>query len=150
MRDPSSGSMVTVAIAAAAFGAAISASVPPTLAQTPAPKTPWGEPDLQGIWTDETDTPLQRSPKSATQEFFTPAQRAALDKGRSALLRGDRRVRRGTGLVVAGAYNGLFFPQKHPGARTSRIADPPDGRRPPLTPQAQKPAAADREFRLAL
>ncbi|HKD30725.1 MAG TPA: hypothetical protein VKC66_33055 [Xanthobacteraceae bacterium] len=150
MRDPSSGSMVTVAIAAAAFGAAISASVPPTSAQTPAPKTPWGEPDLQGIWTDETDTPLQRSPKFATQEFFTPAQRAELDKERSALLRRDRRVERGTELDVAGAYNALFFSQKHTGARTSMIVDPPDGRMPPLTPQAQKTAAADREFRLAL
>ena len=32
-------------------------------------KTPWGEPDLQGIWTDETDTPLQRSPKYGTRSF---------------------------------------------------------------------------------
>src|SRR5262249_27246783 len=100
MRDPSSGSMVTVAIAAAAFGAAIPASAPPTSAKTPARKPPWGEPDLQGIWTDETDTPLQRSPKFATQEFFTPAQRAELDKERSALLRRDRRVERGTELDV--------------------------------------------------
>src|SRR5215475_11562406 len=150
MRDPFSGSIVTVAVAAAAFGAAISASVAATSAQTPAPKTPWGEPDLQGIWTDETDTPLQRSPKFATQEFFTPAQRAELDKERSALLRRDRRVERGTELDVAGAYNALFFSQKHTGARTSMIVDPPDGRMPPLTPQAQKIAAADREFRLAL
>ena len=45
-------------------------------------RTPWGEPDLQGIWTDETDTPLQRSPKFANQEFFTEAQRAELDKER--------------------------------------------------------------------
>jgi len=150
MGDPFSGSMVTVAVAAAAFGAAISASVPATSAQAPAPKTAWGEPDLQGIWTDETDTPLQRSPKFATQEFFTPAQRAELDKERSALLRRDRRVERGTELDVAGAYNALFFSQKHTGARTSMIVDPPDGRMPPLTPPAQKIAAADREFRLAL
>jgi hypothetical protein len=150
MRDRFSGSMATVAVAAAAFGAAILASVPPTSAQAPALKTPWGEPDLQGIWTDETDTPLQRSPKFATQEFFTPAQRAELDRERAALLRRDRRVERGTELDVAGAYNALFFSQKHTGARTSLIVDPPDGRMPPLTPQAQKIAAADREFRLAL
>src|SRR5260221_6790990 len=55
---------------------------------TPAPAltTPWGEPDLQGIWTDETDTPLQRSPKYAAQEFFTAAQRAELDDARTAVL----------------------------------------------------------------
>src|SRR5712671_1207719 len=55
-------------------------------------KTPWGEPDLQGIWTDESDTPLQRPAKYANQEFFTEAQRKELDNERSALLRRDRRV----------------------------------------------------------
>ena len=38
-------------------------------------KTTWGEPDLQGIWTDESDTPLQRPAKYANQEYFTEAQR---------------------------------------------------------------------------
>ena len=42
-------------------------------------KTPWGEPDLQGIWTEEFDTPLQRSPKYANQEFFTERERQELD-----------------------------------------------------------------------
>src|SRR5499433_1269208 len=138
MRDPSSGSMVTVAIAAAAFGAAISASVPPTSAQTPAPKTPWGEPDLQGIWTDETDTPLQRSPKFADQEFFTEAQRAELDQQRANMLGRERRAQRGTTADVAGAYNDVFTPKKRTGARTSRIVDPANGRLPALTPEAQK------------
>src|SRR5262245_41157745 len=68
----------------------------------PALKTPWGEPDLQGIWTDETDTPLQRSPRYASQEFFTEAQRAELDSERAALLGRDKRVERGTELDVAG------------------------------------------------
>ncbi len=113
-------------------------------------KTPWGEPDLQGIWTDESDTPLQRPAKYANQEFFTEAQRAELDKERAALLGRDRRVERGTELDVAGAYNSVFLSMKHTGARTSLIVDPPDGRIPARTPEAQKIAAADREFRLAL
>src|SRR5262249_18252334 len=113
-------------------------------------KTPWGEPDLQGIWTDETDTPLQRSPKYAEQEFFTEAQRQELDQERSALLGRDRRVERGTELDVAGAYNAVFMSIKHTGARTSMIIDPPNGRIPPLMPEAEKIAVADREFRLAL
>jgi hypothetical protein len=128
----------------------VSAASERASAATSVLKTPWGEPDLQGIWTDETDTPLQRSPKFANQEFFTEAQRAELDKERSALLRRDRRVERGTELDVAGAYNALFMTQKRTGARTSMIVDPPNGRMPPLTPEAQKLAAADREFRLAL
>jgi len=113
-------------------------------------KTPWGEPDLQGIWTDESDTPLQRSPKYANQEFFTDAQRAELDKERAALLGRDKRVERGTELDVAGAYNSLFMMMKRTGSRTSLIVDPPNGRIPPLTPEAQQRAAAEKEFRLAL
>ena len=159
MRDRLSSSMLTVAIATAAAGALVSVPMTRASAQAPAASvtppapaltTPWGEPDLQGIWTDETDTPLQRSPKFANQEFFTQAQRAELDNERSALLRRDRRVERGTELDVAGAYNALFFSQKRTGARTSMIFDPASGRIPPLTPEAQKMAGADREFRLAL
>src|SRR5229473_3135943 len=123
---------------------------PTASAKAPALKTPWGEPDLQGIWTDETDTPLQRSAKYANQEFFTPAQRAELDKERSALLGRDKRVERGTELDVAGAYSSVFMSMKRTGTRTSMIVDPANGRIPPLTPEAQKIAAADREFRLAL
>jgi len=156
-----SGSIITLAIAPAAVSAVVSLSVtaasaqapvPPAMAPaaTPALKTPWGEPDLQGIWTDETDTPLQRSPKYASQEFFTEAQRAELDKERSALLRRDRRVERGTELDVAGAYNAVFTSMKRTGARTSLIVDPSNGRIPQLAPEAQKIAAAEREFRLAL
>jgi hypothetical protein len=113
-------------------------------------KTPWGEPDLQGIWTDESDTSLQRPAKYANQEFFTEEQRQELDKERAALLGRDKRVERGTELDVAGAYNAVFMSMKRTGLRTSLIVDPPNGRLPALTPEAQKIAAADRAFRLAL
>src|SRR5215470_15641266 len=152
MYERFSVSMTMVAIAAAAI---ISGSLGPTAAQVqgpsatapgPALKTPWGEPDLQGIWTDEFDTPFQRPAKYANQEFFTEAQRAELDEERSALL-----GRRATERELAGAYNlAVFLSTKRTGARTSRIVDPPDGRIPMLTAEAQKAAAADREFRLAL
>jgi len=119
-------------------------------AAAPTLRTPWGEPDLQGIWMDESDTPLQRPAKYANQEFFTEAQRAELDKERAALLGRDKRVERGTELDVAGAYNAAFMSIKRTGVRTSLIVDPPNGRIPPLTPEAQKIAAADRAFRLAM
>jgi hypothetical protein len=152
-----SGVIVTAAIAALT-NAAISVSVTRTYAQAPpasgmtpaALKTPWGEPDLQGIWTDETDTPFQRSPKFANQEFFTAAQRAELDQLRSASLGREKRFERGTEADVAGAYNDVFTPKKRTGVRTSRIVDPPNGRLPSMTPEAQKVAAAEREFRVAL
>jgi hypothetical protein len=131
---------------------AVADQAPTASVTAPAPvlKTPWGEPDLQGIWTDESDTPLQRPAKYVNQEFFTEAQRAELDKERSALLGRDKRVERGTELDVAGAYNAVFLSLKHTGARTSMIVDPPNGRIPAQTPEAQKIADAEREFRLAL
>jgi hypothetical protein len=155
MRDRFSGAMVTVAIAAAAVGAAISGPVTRTSAQAPAAsgtalKTPWGEPDLQGIWTDEFDTPLQRPARYASQEFYTAAQREEIDKQRAAHFGGDPRQERGTAIDVGGAYNTVFLTVKHVGARTSLIVDPPNGRIPPQTPAVQQAQAADREFRLAL
>ena len=117
MLDRFSGPVITVAIAAAAVGAVLSGPVTRTSAQapaasvtapTPALKTPWGEPDLQGIWTDENDTPFQRSPKYANQEFFTEAQRAELDTARAALRGRDDRGERGSERDVSGAYNAVW------------------------------------------
>src|SRR6266849_6508032 len=94
MRDRFLSSTITVAIGASAVSAVIAVSVTRTTAQAPAAsvaapvpalKTPWGEPDLQGIWTDENDTPFQRSPRYANQEFFTEAQRTEFDRVRSTL-----------------------------------------------------------------
>jgi hypothetical protein len=152
MRDRFLRSTIPFTLAAAAISAAVFMSIAPTSAQAPAtmPKTPWGEPDLQGIWTDETDTPLQRSPKFANQEFFSEAQRTQLDRERSAMQGRDQRAERGTIADVAGAYNDVFTPKKRTGIRTSRIVDPPNGRLPALTPEAQKMAAAERDFRLTL
>jgi len=159
MRDRFLCSMIMVGVSAA-VSVVISSSVTRTSAQataasvsapTAALKTPWGEPDLQGIWTEETDTPLQRPPKYADQEFFTPEQRAELDRVRSGLLGNERaRAERGTARDVAGAYNSGFASFRRTGLRTSLIVDPPNGRIPPLTPEAQKMAAADRDFRLML
>ena len=155
------GSTISLAMAPAAVSAVISLFIPATFAQAPAPSTatpattsvpttPWGDPDLQGIWFDETDTPLQRPAKYASQEFFTDAQRAELDAQRATLGGKDNRKERGTELDVTGSYNDLFISRKHAGVRTSRIVEPRDGRIPQLTPEAAKIAAAEREFRLAL
>jgi hypothetical protein len=148
--------MIATAVVAAAASAAISVPVTRTSAQAPAVsgaamktpplKTAWGEPDLQGIWTDEFETPLQRPARYANQEFFTEAQRAELDQVRSGILN-----RRATERDANNGYNGaVFFSTKRTGARTSKIVDPANGRIPALTPQGQKAAETDRDFRLAL
>jgi len=123
----------------------------PTATKTgPAQKTAWGEPDLQGIWTDDYQSVLQRPSRYATKEFFTDQERAEIDRQRAALLRREVRVERGTEKDVAGAYNAVFQSIKPTGRRTSLIVDPPDGRVPPLTAEAKRIADADRAYRLAL
>jgi hypothetical protein len=112
-------------------------------------KTRWGEPDLQGIWTDEYQTPLQRPARYAGKEFFTDEERAAFDAQRAEIELRPRQ-QRGTERDVAGAYGAVFMSVKRTGRRTSLIVDPPDGRIPPLTPDVQKQMAAEREYRLAL
>jgi hypothetical protein len=73
-----------------------------------------------------------------------------VDKQRRAHFGSDPRQERGSAIDVGGAYNTVFLTVKHVGARTSLIVDPPNGRIPPQTPEAQQAAAADRAFRLAL
>ena len=113
-------------------------------------RTPWGEPDLQGIWTTEVDTPFERPERFGDREFLTPEEQAALDEQRSGLISRNRRVERGTELDVAGAYNAVFLSFKPTDRRTSLIVDPPNGRVPPQTPEVQALADEDRAFRLEL
>jgi len=125
MREVFSGSMITSAIAIAAVSAVVTSPLTLLSAQAqqlaPVPavatKTPWGEPDLQGIWTAEDEIPLQRLPKYADQEFFTEAQRTELDRARSELLARERRAERGTKRDVSGSYNNVFVSLKSALAR---------------------------------
>ena len=115
-----------------------------------APRTPWGEPDLQGIWTDPYQTPLERPAQFAAKDAFTDDERAALDKQRAAILRRDQRLERGSERDVAGAYNAVFQSVRPTGKRTSLVVDPPDGRIPALTPEAATRSKTENEYRLAM
>jgi hypothetical protein len=119
-----------------------------------ATSTAWGEPDLQGIWTSDGEIPLQRPARYANREFFTDEERAELDKQRATAIgreADESRRSRGSEQDVGGAYNAAIFTTHKPmGRRTSMVVDPPDGRIPPLTPEAQKKRAAMREYQLAL
>jgi hypothetical protein len=120
----------------------------------PAPKTPWGEPDLQGIWTRDVDVPLERPTRYANREFFTDAERAEIDRQISDIISRDStdsRRTRGTERDVNSEFRQAPFTMHLPvGRRTSLIVDPPDGRIPPLTPEAKKAKDALRQFQLAL
>jgi len=118
-------------------------------------RTPWGDPDLQGLWTYEVEIPLQRPARYGEREFLTEEERAALDKERAEILgrtaQGVRRYERGSEQDVGGAYNAAIFTTHRPvGQRTSLIVDPPDGQLPSLAPDAQKKRAEIRAFQLAL
>src|SRR6516225_6075858 len=137
LNSAAAGVLTTTSISAVVAVLGTQASAQSATASVTTLKTPWGEPDLQGIWTSEFDTPLQRPAKYADQEFFTEAQRAELDKARIATL-ADVRAEHGTEADVAGADNSVGIYRKRTGVRTSLIVDPPNGRMPPLTPEAQK------------
>jgi hypothetical protein len=117
----------------------------------PAPRTPWGRPDLQGIWTDEFAIPLQRPARFKDKELLTDAEIAELDEQRAAYPTFSVRSRPvGTEQDVAGAYGDDFQSVRRSGRRTSLIVDPPDGRIPPLTPQAETARREADEYRTAL
>jgi hypothetical protein len=113
-------------------------------------RTPWGEPDLQGIWANDFQIPLERPAQYAGREFLTDAEVAEIDRRRAADLGRDSRAERGSAADVAGAYNAVFQSNRPTGRRTSLIVDPADGRIPPLTPRAQEAEKLEREFQLAL
>ena len=135
----------------------VSGQTPSKDSATPAgsgAKTPWGEPDLQGIWTRETEVPLQRPAKYADRESFTEEERAALDKQRAEIIgreASEGRRKRGTEQDVGGAYNqAIFLSHLRLGRRTSLIVDPPNGKMPPFTPEEQKRRAEIVAYTLAL
>jgi len=115
----------------------------PAAAQTKtwnAPKTADGQPDLQGTWTNATITPLERPADLAGKEFLTSQEAADYEKRVAQANNADRRdlpAENDVGL----AYNDFWYNRgtKIVGTRrTSLIVDPPDGKVPPLTPEAQK------------
>jgi hypothetical protein len=105
----------------------------------PAPRTPWGEPDLQGKWSYATITPLERPADQRGKDTLTAEEVAALDE--AARTSADRR----DGPPEADlerAYNAAWYDRGKSIGRTSLIIDPPDGRLPALTEQGQARQAA--------
>ena len=106
------------------------------------PRTPDGQPDLQGYWTNNTYAPLER-PRNVTKEFYTKAEAADMEKRAAA----EETLQTTPGTVADVHYDftqfGLDRNQSPHAAnlRTSLIVDPPDGKLPPLSTEGQKRAA---------
>jgi hypothetical protein len=104
------------------------------------PRTPWGEPDLQGVYSNRTITPFERPANLAGKEVLTDEEVAALERA-AAANSADRREG-GAEADVSRAYNEFWWDRgkKVTTRRSSLVVDPPDGRVPPLTAEAQRRA----------
>ncbi len=111
--------------------------------------TPWGRPNLEGIWLDVYSTPFERPVALGDRELATAEERAARDQARMGNQGRNRRGDDGR-RDVAGAYNAVYTSAKPAGPRTSLVVDPPNGRIPPLTAEAQRANEVQRDWRLML
>lgn len=136
-----------IALAAAAVVLALNAAVG---GQSSVPRTASGDPNLEGIWNDVFQTPLQRPERFGDREFLTESERAELDERRGAMRGRDRRGSQNSERDVAGAYNAVFESVKPTGPRTSLVVDPPNGRIPPLSDAGRLRRETYESFRLAL
>ena len=116
--------------------------------------TPWGDPNIQGVWNNATLTPLQRPEALGTQEFHSEEEAVSLAQQtaeRNERLLGSPAQRTEAGGSV-GAYNNFWMERGTSvvsSRRTSIIVDPEDGRFPPLTPEAAARLTSPTAERLA-
>jgi hypothetical protein len=142
MRQGVLSSLVAVAIACALAALAPARAAGQAPAQGTAWQvalTPWGDPDLQGIWNFGTITPLERPDEYGDREFLTPEEVARLNQ--ESETRADVRPEdrdRDVGL----AYNQVWWDRGLALNRTSLIVDPPNGKLPPYTDEGRRRVAA--------
>jgi hypothetical protein len=123
----------SIALAALGGSVLIAGRGPAREATHAAPKTAWGQPDLQGVWDQTTGTPLERPAEYQGRAVLTDAE--AADRERLRFAEFDEAGRAGG----TGDYGSVWREMsKNALNRTSLITDPADGRIPPLTPAAQQ------------
>jgi hypothetical protein len=137
--------MTQHALASAVLVLAVAAAAPAQTAGTAGgvPRTPWGDPDLQGVWDYWTFTPLERPKEYASKPMLTDAEHAEL-------------LRRLNGQAAAadarsqsagdpGTYSQEVWTERSRGSalkQTSIIIEPADGKIPPMTTEAAQREAA--------
>ena len=133
----SMGVLAAAIVVASLASVSVAAQTPTTALKTwTPPRTPWRDPDLQGIWSNATITPLQRPPELAGKQVLT-AEEAAAQEEQAAQGRVDRAPAEGD----PGTYNQFWFDRGTkvvPTRQTSLIVDPSDGRLPPLAPKGRQ------------
>lgn len=121
------------------------------------PRLADGTPDLQGVWTNQTATPMTRAPELGERRAFTDAEAAAISKAAIAAVEADaqpsdpnKKIEAVASLPIIGNYN-LFWTDRGMTVavidgeyRTSMIIEPTNGRVPPLTAAAHERIASTR------
>ena len=110
------------------------------------PRTAWGDPDLGGVWDFRTITPLERPADMGDKEFLSEEEVGAREKEAAErdIRQNKAPARRAEAGDNVGAYNRFwmdFGTEVVETRRTSLIVDPPNGRRPPMTPEAKEAAS---------
>ena len=131
----------------------------PAQAQTDSPRTPWGDPDLQGMWDHRTITPLQRPEELGDREFLTEEEAASLeqavvDRDQYLLTRPPETVTAGGSVDrradgTPGFYNNFWLDtgtRTVDTRRTSLVIDPPNGRLPAYSDAGRRKVERDREY----
>lgn len=139
----STATIITLLPLAAASIAGQTPAAKPTAPRT-AFRTAWGDPDLQGVWNYASGTPLERPAEFSGKAVLTDEELAHAERQTRDRSNMDRREGVGTDADVGREANEFWFTRR-PAIlvrRTSLITDPPDGKLPPLTPEAKQRQAA--------
>jgi hypothetical protein len=147
---------ISVLIFGCAACSAVAADPPTSQAKRyEPPRTPEGKPDLQGVWSNNNATPLERPKSLAGRAFLTEEEVAALRKRQDEIFAGDGDAAFGDAIfeavisdvhkykpttfdVSTGNYNAFWLVGRDFDNRTSLITDPSDGRMPPMTEEGQQ------------
>lgn len=113
-----------------------------------APRTAWGDPDLQGLWNHGTITPLERPADYGDRELLTDEEVAALNLASETRATSERRSSLTREEDVALAYNQFWWDRGISVGRTSLVTTPQNGRLPPRTLAAEAYSATDDAQRL--
>jgi hypothetical protein len=119
----------------------------PRTAKWDQPRTPWGDPDIQGVWNNVTGTPLERPAQLKDKALLTKEEAAQFEKQITELIKGGeaKPIREQSVGERTGYAASIWFETGYSlsGNRTSLLVDPPDGHLPALTPEAK--IIADRQ-----
>jgi hypothetical protein len=161
-RFVSAGVLIASAVLVLPSGATLVAAPPQKWI---AERTPDGHPDFQGVWANNTVTPLQRPKQWEGKTRLTDAEIAQLQAFARQITENDGDAQFGDGFILAvlnqiakpnsydpgtGNYNQFWVVERDwHDRRTSLITDPPDGKLPALTPEGQQRRSAELEHRRA-